>query len=107
LIIDDEDKARHLARALMSDITLYNSDKIAHALDPERELAESLEEGRQLFQARVAPRFYMVFEDAVHKWAARRRVRKSRRPSRTVISWPRIRSDVDARLPARPSARAT
>lgn len=74
-LIEDEEHARKLARAIMSDISLYNGDRIAHAMDPERDLAEELEEGRKLFQARVAPRFHVIFEDAVHTWAAEARSR--------------------------------
>jgi len=74
-LIEDEDKARRLAHAIIADITLYNGDRLAHAMDPERDLAEQLGEGRQLFQSRVAPRLYVLFEDAVHEWAANARAR--------------------------------
>jgi len=78
-LIEDEEGARRLARAIMSDVTLYNDARIARAIDPERDLATELEEARQLFQARVAPRFYMVFEDAVRRWAADARARAPQR----------------------------
>jgi hypothetical protein len=74
-LIEEEDKARRLAHAIMADITLYNSDRLAHAMDPERDLAEQLEEGRQLFQSRVAPGLHAVFEDGVRKWASEARAR--------------------------------
>jgi hypothetical protein len=74
-LIEDEETARRLARAIMSDVTLYNGDTIAHAMDPERDLATEIEQARQLFQKRVAPRFYMVFEDGVRTWAADARAR--------------------------------
>lgn len=74
-LIEDEDAARRLARAIMSDVTLYNGDRIAHAMDPERDLATELEEARQLFQKRAAPKYYMLFEDVVRAWAADARAR--------------------------------
>jgi hypothetical protein len=56
--IDKPDAARRLARAIASDITLYNEAKIDQAIK-EDNLFEALEgeiqEGRELFQQRVAP----------------------------------------------------
>jgi hypothetical protein len=75
MVIDDAEKAAKLSRAIISDIALYNGDRIAHAMDPERDLATEIEEGRRLFQSRVTPRFYMIFEDAVRGWAADARAR--------------------------------
>ena len=75
MLIHDAEHAAKLARAIMSDISLYNSDRLAHSFDPERDLAEEIEEGRKLFQARVEPELYVVFEDALRRWSADARAR--------------------------------
>jgi hypothetical protein len=79
-LIDDAEQAGKLARALMSDVTLYNGDKLAHAYDPERDLAKELEEARELFQSRVAPKHHFVFEEAVRTWASEMRSRLTGEP---------------------------
>jgi hypothetical protein len=68
-LIDDPEHAMKLARAIMSDITLYNGDKIAQSADPKNDLANEIEEGRSLFRARVSPPHHHVFEDAVAAWS--------------------------------------
>jgi hypothetical protein len=57
-MIDDEQKARRLARAIVSDLRLYNKDRIASGAD----LTSEIEEGRQLFKSRVSGAFHAVFE---------------------------------------------
>jgi hypothetical protein len=69
MLIEDAEKATKLARAIMSDITLYNGDKIARAADPKTDLASEIDEGRSLFRSRVAPAHHRVFEDAVAAWS--------------------------------------
>jgi hypothetical protein len=69
MLIDDAEKAAKLARAIMSDLTLYNGDKIASSADPRKDLANEIEEGRSLFRTRVAPAHHHVFEDALAAWS--------------------------------------
>jgi hypothetical protein len=57
-LIEKEDAARRLARALASDIRLYSAEKLQRGEDLSSELAE----GRALFRTRVIPELYPVFE---------------------------------------------
>ncbi|HOU93088.1 MAG TPA: hypothetical protein PLU22_18675 [Polyangiaceae bacterium] len=61
LKIDSEAAARRLARAILADIRLYESEKVRAGED----LSESIEEGRRLFRERVEARLYDRFEAAV------------------------------------------
>jgi hypothetical protein len=57
-IIDNPDQARRLARAIISDIAIYNRDKVEQGIRNDtifELLAEDIEEGRQHFQSRVTP----------------------------------------------------
>jgi hypothetical protein len=58
MLIDNAERARRLASAIVSDIALYNQDLIKKGIQ-EDSLFELLEEdiakGRQLYQSRVAP----------------------------------------------------
>jgi hypothetical protein len=57
-LIDNTEKARRLARAILSDVALYNQDKVAEGIRLDSLfdlLADELEEGRQHFISRVAP----------------------------------------------------
>ena len=57
-LIDDETKAARLARAITSDIALYNADKVEKALRDDtffEAMAPEFDEGRKLYQSRVAP----------------------------------------------------
>jgi hypothetical protein len=59
--IDTPERAIRLARTIASDISLYNEEKIVRGLAEDKlftELAEELEEGRELYRARVAPELY-------------------------------------------------
>jgi hypothetical protein len=58
--IEDGDRARQLARAIISDVLLYHRDKLAGGGD----LTGDVDEGRRLFQSR-APRFPDLFEEAL------------------------------------------
>ncbi len=56
--IDQPEKAMRLARAIASDISLYNEEKVKEGIEGDTffdALASELEEGRQLYRSRVAP----------------------------------------------------
>ena len=60
-LIETEEAARRLARAIASDLSLYNEDKIIEGIQQDTlftVLSEELEEGRALFQSRVTPELY-------------------------------------------------
>ena len=60
-IIETEEAARRLARAIASDLSLYNEEKILQGLQSDdlyETLAEEIEEGRELFRSRVTPELY-------------------------------------------------
>jgi hypothetical protein len=59
--IDTPDRAVRLARTIASDISLYNEEKIVRGLTEDKlftELADEIEEGRELYRARVSPELY-------------------------------------------------
>lgn len=60
-LIETEEAARRLARAIASDLSLYNEDKILKGIQNDTlfdELEEEVEEGRALFNSRVAPSLF-------------------------------------------------
>ncbi len=60
-LIETEEAARRLARAIASDLSLYNEDKIVDGVTGDNlfdVLADEIEEGRALFKSRVAPELY-------------------------------------------------
>ena len=60
-LIETEEAARRLARAIASDLSLYNEDKIIEGIQQDTlfaVLAEELEEGRALFKSRVSPELF-------------------------------------------------
>ena len=60
-VIETEEAARRLARAIASDLSLYNEDKILEGLQADNlyeTLAEEIQEGRQLFSSRVTPELF-------------------------------------------------
>ena len=60
-LIETEEAARRLARAIASDLSLYNEEKIVEGITNDRlfaSLTEEIEEGRALFKSRVAPELY-------------------------------------------------
>ncbi len=60
-LIETEEAARRLARAIASDLSLYNEDKIVEGIKGDNlfdVLADEIEEGRALFKSRVAPNLY-------------------------------------------------
>jgi hypothetical protein len=57
-MIETEEAARRLARAIASDLSLYNEEKILEGLQSDNlydALKEEIEEGRELFKSRVTP----------------------------------------------------
>jgi hypothetical protein len=60
-LIETEEAARRLARAIASDVSLYNEEKIVRGLENDslfEELADEIEEGRALYKSRVSPDLY-------------------------------------------------
>jgi hypothetical protein len=60
-LIETEDAARRLARAISSDLALYNEDKIADGVRNDNlfeVIADEVQEGRDLYQSRVAPELF-------------------------------------------------
>lgn len=60
-LIETEEAARRLARAIASDLSLYNEEKIVEGVTHDnlfKVLADEIEEGRALFKSRVAPELY-------------------------------------------------
>lgn len=60
-LIETEEAARRLARAIASDLSLYNEDKIVGGIQNDnlfQSLAEEIEEGRALYKRRVSPDLY-------------------------------------------------
>lgn len=60
-LIDTEEAARRLARAIASDLSLYNEEKIVQGVQQDdlfNVLSEEIEEGRALYKSRVSPDLY-------------------------------------------------
>lgn len=60
-LIETEEAARRLARAIASDLSLYNEDKIVEGVKGDNlfeVISDEIEEGRALFKSRVAPALY-------------------------------------------------
>ena len=60
-LIETDEAARRLARAIASDLSLYNEEKIIQGVKDDNlfdVLAEEVEEGRALFKNRVSPQLY-------------------------------------------------
>jgi hypothetical protein len=58
---DEKSKARRLARAIASDISMYNEDKIVKSIEQDNfftALRDEIEEGRELYRSRVTPELY-------------------------------------------------
>jgi hypothetical protein len=57
-LIDNADHAKRLARAIISDVALYNREKVEEGIRNDNIfeiLADELEEGRQHYMSRVVP----------------------------------------------------
>lgn len=60
-LIETEEAARRLARAIASDLSLYNEEKIVEGIQKDTlftTLADELNEGRALFKSRVSPELF-------------------------------------------------
>jgi len=60
-LIETEEAARRLARAIASDLSLYNEEKIVKGIQEDQlftALAEEIEEGRALYKSRVSSDLY-------------------------------------------------
>lgn len=60
-LIETEEAARRLARAIASDLSLYNEEKIVQGIQNDdlfTILSEEIEEGRALYKSRVSPELY-------------------------------------------------
>jgi len=58
---DERAKARRLARAIASDISMYNEEKIVKGIEQDNffdALKDEIEEGRELYRSRVTPELY-------------------------------------------------
>jgi hypothetical protein len=68
---DERAKARRLARAIASDISMYNEAKIVAGIEKDNffdALKDEIEEGRELYRSRVTPELYQstnFFERAI------------------------------------------
>ena len=57
-LIENDEAARRLARAIASDLSLYNEEKITKGIENDNlfeTLKDEIEEGRALFKRRVSP----------------------------------------------------
>ncbi len=62
-LIDKPDRARQLARAIASDLTLYHEAKILEGLERDTlfdVMRDEIEEGRTLYKGRVTPEIYAL-----------------------------------------------
>ncbi|HEY8926932.1 MAG TPA: hypothetical protein VIU64_21260 [Polyangia bacterium] len=60
-LIDKPERARQLARAIASDLTLYHESKILEGLAKDNlfeVMRDDIEEGRALYKSRVTPEIY-------------------------------------------------
>ncbi len=60
-LIDKSKRARQLARAIASDLTLYHEAKILDGISNDSlfdVMSDEIEEGRDLFKSRVTPEIY-------------------------------------------------
>lgn len=69
-LIDNAKRARQLARAIASDLTLYHEAKILDGIANDTlfdVMADEIEEGRELFKSRVTPEIYEmnIYERAI------------------------------------------
>lgn len=58
---EEKTKAMRLARAIASDISLYNEQKIIKGIEQDNlfdVIKEELDEGRELYKSRVSPEVY-------------------------------------------------
>lgn len=61
-LIEKPERARQLARAIASDLTLYHEAKIVEGIERDTlfdVMRDEIEEGRALFKSRVTPEIYV------------------------------------------------
>jgi len=61
--IDKPERARQLARAIASDLSLYHEDKIVQGIENDTlfdTMADEIEEGRELFKSRVTEEIFTL-----------------------------------------------
>src|SRR5438067_2189545 len=98
-LIDTEEAGRRLARVILSDIRLYNREKIQSGAD----LKAELQEGYALFRSRVVPALLPLFESALRADG----VLGKKVPPRAAGAPAAPRPAATAAAPARPPSRAT
>jgi hypothetical protein len=62
-LIDKPERARQLARAIASDLTLYHEQKIQQGIERDTlfdVMRDEIEEGRTLYKSRVTPEIYQL-----------------------------------------------
>ena len=60
-LIDKPDRARQLARAIASDLSLYHEKKLVEGIEKDAVfdiMREEIEEGRALYKSRVTPEIF-------------------------------------------------
>jgi len=60
-LIETPEQAIRLARAICSDVSLYNEEKIVRSIEQDNffdALHDELDEGRELYRSRVAPALF-------------------------------------------------
>jgi hypothetical protein len=60
-LIDKPDRARQLARAIASDLSMYHEKKIVEGIEKDAlfdGMRDEIEEGRTLYKSRVTPEIY-------------------------------------------------
>ena len=74
-MIEDPKQAERLAIAILDDITLANESRVIASRDLTEDLAKEIDEGRALFQSRVAESLHRVYDDELLPWQGRARDR--------------------------------
>ena len=62
-LIDKPDRARQLARAIASDLSLYHEKKLVEGIEKDAVfdiMREEIEEGRTLYKSRVTPEIFSL-----------------------------------------------
>lgn len=70
VLIENPEQARRLARAIVSDISLYNQKKVVEGIKNDNLfeiLKDEIQEGRDLYLSRVSPEF--VKKSAFYEYA--------------------------------------
>jgi hypothetical protein len=71
VLIEHEEQAVRLARAILADLALYNQDSIRDARSLPADLAEEIAEARGLFTSRVTAPLQGLFDAELVAWIAR------------------------------------